>query len=291
MRVFVTGIRGFLGSRLAERLRARGHDVAGSTSIPHTGHAHLRLAEPVPAGMFGDADIVIHCAHDMARGSLARNVEGHKRLHSEARPRRQIYISSYSARPDAASEYGMAKYQAEQFFLASGEAVVRPGLVIGNGGLFGRTLARIERASFIPLVHGGRYAAPVVALADVCHGLIALVEGAAEPGRAWNLATTQTPSARELVEAVCAATGRRPVLLPVPYWLASASLAIAESLRLTLPVSRESLRGVARSVEGVHTSHLMELIGRETNLEQMIRAALCERQPRRGERRPPGMKC
>src|SRR6185437_10369822 len=125
MRIFITGVSGYLGSSLAQYLTAQGHTISGSS-------------RRTPANP-DRADIVIHAAHDFTRGAMDRNLELTHAAFASAKKcgvKRQIFLSSYSARADAESEYGQTKYRLEQTFLDAGETVLRLGLVIGNGGLF-----------------------------------------------------------------------------------------------------------------------------------------------------------
>ena len=97
-------------------------------------------------------ETVVHLAYDR-KAAIELNVEGVKRVFNaakEAGASRQIFVSSYSARPDALSEYGRLKYLLESFFLECGQTIVRPGLVIGNGGLFGRNMEKILHTPLMP---------------------------------------------------------------------------------------------------------------------------------------------
>ena len=131
-------------------------------------------------------DVVVHLAYDRKAG-IELNVEGVKRVFAAAAAAgvsRQIFVSSYSARPDALSEYGRLKYLLETFFLERGQTIVRPGLVIGNGGLFGRNMEQILHTPLMPLLNAGSDLLPVVAVEDLVTAMTTLLHR--EPG-AYNL--------------------------------------------------------------------------------------------------------
>ncbi len=150
MKVFITGIHGFIASHLSVFLRDQGYQVYGSTSrrseppdrqsIPEKIYYH-KLGEGFEGSMFAGMDVVIHCAHDFQKGALRRNIEGTLALAEAANHQqvsKQIFVSSLSARPDAQTEYGKAKYTIEQDFKKNNGIIVRPGTVLGSGGIFGR---------------------------------------------------------------------------------------------------------------------------------------------------------
>jgi nucleoside-diphosphate-sugar epimerase len=278
MKVFITGIRGFLGSHLARELAARGHTVLGSASVPGQGFPCIRVGEPVDPAVFGDSDTVVHGAHDFTPGSLELNVSGAQLLLTAAHPRRQIYLSSYSARPDAIGEYGVAKYRIENLFLDLHETVVRPGLVIGSGGLFGRTLRYLRRSPVIPLLDGGRDLVPVLAIADYATAMSNLIESGS--GLVYNLFNERLPTMRELVDTVLKLDGRHALRLPIGYRLALAGLVAAERLRIPLPVGSGSLRALKLNQQCVHESNLRLVLDTETSLEEMLKQAMAVKEQR-----------
>jgi nucleoside-diphosphate-sugar epimerase len=124
MRVFITGLNGFVSARLADRLAAAGHKVTGSsrTSSSLPGARVWSLGDPPDESMFKKIDVLIHCAHDFARGAKHRNIDGTLALANAARRAgvgRQIFVSSLSARGDARSDYGRAKYQTERVLVGA----------------------------------------------------------------------------------------------------------------------------------------------------------------------------
>ncbi|HVX65421.1 MAG TPA: NAD(P)-dependent oxidoreductase, partial [Bryobacteraceae bacterium] len=179
MKIFITGAGGFLGSRIGERCAARGHAVASTSRTARGPQVRAwKLGEPFDAAWAAGSDVMIHCAYDRAE-SEARNIEGTETAAAageQAGVPRQIFLSSYSARPDAAEPYGRIKYSLEKWFLERGYTVVRPGLVAGDGGLFARNVRQILRTPVLPLVNGGRDLIPLVSLEDFLAAMSALVD-------------------------------------------------------------------------------------------------------------------
>ncbi len=276
MRIFITGIRGFLGSSLERALLRAGHLVTGSASTPDPSRPELpvfRLGEMPDPKLFGEADVLVHGAHDFTPGAQQRNIESARQLCFAAGPRRQIFVSSFSARPDATGEYGIAKYRIEQFFLEQGHTIVRPGLVVGTGGLFGRQLRFLTASPVIPLLDNGRSPVPVLALADYCQALRVLLESPPPGEHAFNLFNPAMPTMRELVEAVLRSSGHRALLLPVSYRLAWTALSLAERLRLPLPATTAGLEAGRLDRQCIHRSNLPLLVPQPATLQDMLQAA------------------
>lgn len=85
--------------------------------------------------------------------NINSNVKGINKLRIELNKFniRQIYISSHSAREDSYTDYGRSKFLIEQKYLKDDHEIIRPGLVIINGGLFKKYLIKIKKAPFIVL--------------------------------------------------------------------------------------------------------------------------------------------
>lgn len=261
MNLALSGAGGFLGSRLAAHWRARGHEVRG-------------LARGEPAGL-GGVDVLAHLAHDLTPGAARRNLEGTQNLclaAREAEVARQVYVSSYSARPNAFSEYARVKYELEQFFLARGHSIVRPGLVIGPGGLFWRNLRATLRLPVVPLVDGGKDLLPVIGLADFVDAMTVIVED----GRAgaFNLFQREQVSMAALLKTACRLAGRSPLFLGVPGNLAAWVLGALARTGIPIPVNLDNLRALKQNQEVIHSPDLLDFIPRESSLEELLRAAM-----------------
>lgn len=285
-RVFVTGVAGFIGCRLAARLAAAGHEVLGSVrrpadarvARPGVAACHVLRLEDSPApGLFRDIDTLVHLAFDLAPGRGSANLDGTLRLVQAARDsgvRRQLFVSSYSAGPQAVTEYGRTKWAIERRLPRDGMTIVRPGLVVGAGGLFGRLIRVMVRWPVVPLVDGGTAQVPVVAVKDLLEALATLV--AAEGGGEHNVFLPELVSLRRIIDELQRLLRRRRLILNVPSRALVPLLDLAAALKLPLPVRADNVRALAANQDVVCTSTLEALVADPQPLDQMISAALKE---------------
>jgi NADH dehydrogenase len=274
MNLFITGIDGFLGSRMAREFRGRGHVVTGSSPFGGAGIVRWRFGEPLNSSALVGTDVMVHCAYDRDV-SIERNIEGTKTAAGaaqEAGAARQIFISSYSARPDATAAYGKIKYALETWFLNCGHAIVRPGLVIGPGGLFAKNMRRILRTPVIPLVDGGRDLLPLIDVDDFAAAMTVLVESS-RPG-AYNLFDERLIPLRDLVDTINRAAGHRAVRCSLPLGLADFLLRLSKRLGVPIPVDADNLRALKENQQPIHQSNLASLIPTHSPLEASIERAV-----------------
>ena len=255
--VAVSGANGLLGRALCEHLAREGFQVRAlvrdTAAYPwkQPGIERFRLSLPGeldPAALKG-ADVVIHAAYMTRFTNLAEaqrvNEEGTRQLlraSREAGVPRFIFISSTSAHAEAESYYGRSKYGLERELDPARDLALRPGLIIGDSGLFERMRSTIRKLPVVPVFGGGRQVIQTVHIEDLVRGIQAAIERGvtgtltiAEPGGV---------TLRELFLSMAAQLGRRRFILPLPYGPVLLALRLVEKLRLPLPVSSENLLGM-----------------------------------------------
>lgn len=281
MRVFVTGAGGFIGRALARHLHEMGHTVSGSSHDPARLESladflersvELTLDGPVAPETFAHCDAVVHCAHDSTVGAAQRNIDGTRRIFEAAERAGvpfQLLIGSHSARPDAVSEYGRLKYALEQFFMAHGQAIIRPGLVIGDGGLFARNRRAILRASFLPLPGADRTPVFYIALNDLMTCIERILDE--RLSGAFNLFVATPASLRDFVGAIARVHGRRSWILPLPATPLFLGLDLVKRLGIPLPGAIDRLETMRQNMgEAVHVSDLARFVAHPTPLTMAI---------------------
>jgi nucleoside-diphosphate-sugar epimerase len=280
--VLITGVNGFLGSQLAGALARRGWRVRGTVRTAAginvnieglTKKILLELGGPIDAGVFDGVDAVIHGAYDLRPGAMQKNIAGTQAAAEAAAAAgavQQIFIGSYSAHTHAESVYGRSKYILQEYFLARGAAVARPGLVIGAGGLYARIAAALNRP-VVPLPDGGRDRVPVLALADFVAAVAAILERGVA-GR-FNLYNPEPVTLRALVESIRAANGSRTRLAPVPGSLLLAAARAAAAVGVPIPFDAENFLGLKANQKISDPSDLTDFVAAPLSLVEMTAAA------------------
>jgi nucleoside-diphosphate-sugar epimerase len=281
--VLITGVNGFIGSHLAEDLAKRGHRVVGSTSheaglrVATPGVEHkvvLPLGGPWDPGIVRGVEAVIHSAWDVHAGAVRDNIAGTRRLVEAAEAAgaaHQVFISTYSAHRAAVSDYGKSKLEVQEYVLARGHAAVRPGLVIGPGGMFQRLADTLARHRVIPLVDGGRGKAPIIAIADFLQALAVIVERRLTG--LFNLYNPDVVTLKDVMLEIRTAARRHSLLVPVPSGLLLGPVWLLGRLRVHLPITVDNLRGLRANVNVQERSDLPTFVPRPLSLAEMVRAA------------------
>lgn len=284
MKVFVTGINGFLGAQLAQRFAQQGHEVAGSARDPGRLAAPLQgldvtawqLGDAPPAAALRGLDTIVHAAYSPLAQDHERNVHGTlaiARAAADAGTTRQLLLSSFSAVPGATSAYGRMKHELESRFDVPGAAIVRPGLVVGPGGLFAQMVRNVRRMPVLPLPDGGRRPVPIIGHLDLLDCLLRLATEPSPP-RACNLCYAERPPLRTLLRAIAKALGRRRAMPTIPVALLVPPVALLHRFGLRFGVSPESLKAYRTNTEGQHQSDHAAFGLPERGLQEVVSLAV-----------------
>lgn len=241
--VTVFGASGFVGRHVVRALARRGWRVRAAVRHPHLAH-HLQ-----PLGNVGQIHAI---AADLRhRGSVERAVAGADQvvnlvgiLYESGRQRfdaiqslgaRAVaeaardagagltHVSAIGADPASRAAYGRSKAAGEKavFETLAQAVVLRPSIVFGpEDGFFNRFASMARYAPALPLIGGGGTLFQPVYVADVAEAVALSVEGRAQGGRVYELGGPEVLSFRRCLEEMLAVTGRKRLLVPVPWWAA-----------------------------------------------------------------------
>lgn len=283
MNIFITGVNGFIGSHLARYLKEKGNEVYGC-SIEATarenllavlsGYSTLFLNRDFDPGIFKNIDCLIHCAYSYEKKNITTtNIEGAKKLYHAGKDRgvkKQIFLTSYSAKPGSQSEYGFIKYELENFFLQEKQVIIRPGLVLGNGGMFQGMRRLLKTYPVIPLLDGGAYDVPIISVAALCRTIekVIAVTGPAQ----YHIFQEEPVSMKHLLLAMKRQLGARCLLVPVPSFLPRLFLKMLETWRIPFPIKSSSIVALKENRQLSYRSHLKQLGIVDSPLEEILRS-------------------
>lgn len=251
--VTIFGGAGFIGRHLVRRLAARGATLRVATRSPNRAGHLLPMADP---GQI----VLVRFAEE--EGTIAKLVEGasavvnlvgilferragdFERVHGVLPGRigaaaraagvaRLVHVSAIGADPGSPSLYARSKAQGEAALRAAfPEAVIlRPSIVFGpEDNFFNRFAAMARIAPGLPLVGGGTTRFQPVYVGDVAEAVLAGLERPETAGRTYELGGPKVYTFKELLEYVLRVTGRRRLLLPLPFRLARLQARLLELL-------------------------------------------------------------
>lgn len=250
----VFGGSGFIGRYVVQRLaregwtvRVAGRDTEKAAKLRPLGVvgqiapmlANIRDERSVAAAVEG-ADAVINLVGILFQSGKNRfaavQAEGAGRIAraaAAAGAQHMIHISAIGADADSEAEYAQTKAAGEKaVFAAFGAAVVlRPSIVFGpEDDFFNQFAAMARLAPSLPLIGGGKTRFQPVYVDDVAAAVMAAIAQPEARGRVFELGGPRVYSFRALMTHVLDVTGRKKILLPIPFGTASLMGAVGEVL-------------------------------------------------------------
>jgi nucleoside-diphosphate-sugar epimerase len=248
--IVVTGASGFVGGALTAHLARSGFVVralsrAGAgPEIPGVTPLQYELDATPPTAALDGAHAVIHAAftdRDRAQG-VDPNVTGALAVLAAARAAgaKPIFLSSFSAHPDALSSYGRSKLAIERLWNQPGEAIIRLGLVVGNGGVFARMRESARGRSLLPVPGAGK-PVQLIGVDDACRAIEHVVRD--DLAGTFRVATAGPVPMRALYRALAGPDAR---LVPVPLTPLYLAARAARRVGIALPFTTDNVAGLMR---------------------------------------------
>lgn len=238
--VTIFGGSGFVGRHVVRAIAERGYRIRVAVRRPDLAYrlqplGRVSQIQPVQANIRNpasieaavrDAAVVVNLVGILYERGRQR-FEAVHRDGAEAVARaakdhgaRLIHVSAIGADAKSSALYAQTKAAAEKAVQAHApDAVIfRPSVVFGpDDDFFNKFGAMARIAPVLPLVGGGRTKFQPVFAGDVGEAVARAVAGEAKAG-VYELGGPEVLSFRELMDFVLATTGRRRLLLPIPFW-------------------------------------------------------------------------
>ena len=142
-----------------------------------------------------------------------------------------VHVSALGADAESDSEYAVTKAEGEEAVReAFPKAVIlRPSIVFGpEDGFFNKFAALARFMPALPLIGGGRTRFQPVFVGDVARAIVAGLS--LQDGRTYELGGPAVYSFKELLQLILRETGRRRLLVPLPFGLAILNAAFLQIL-------------------------------------------------------------
>jgi NADH dehydrogenase len=242
--VTVFGGSGFLGRHTVRALARAGYRVRVAVRRPNlamhllpagnVGQIELRKTDVHDADAVADALSGADAAVNLVGVLYSRGRQNFEDLHVRAAEtiataaKREgvttlVHLSSIGADADAESHYAASKGEGEARLRAvfPGATILRPSIVFGPEDAFFNTFAWLARLSpVLPLIGGGHTRFQPVFVGDVAAAILKCVREPATRGKTYELGGPGVYSFKDLMAFILKTTGRKRLLLPVPFALA-----------------------------------------------------------------------
>ncbi len=243
--VTVFGGTGFIGRHTVRALAKAGNRIRVAVRHPNKGFflppmgsvgqialvkCNVREADQVAAAVAGAGAVVnltgilqpggeqtFDAVHAEAAQAIAQSA-------AAAGTRTLVQVSAIGADKDAVSRYAASKGDGDERVRDAfpGAAILRPSLVFGPEDTFFNRFAALARMlPALPLIGGGESKFQPVFVGDVAAAIARCAADPALGGKTYELGGPTVYSFKELMEIVLQQTGRRRLLVPVPFALAS----------------------------------------------------------------------
>ena len=266
MRVLIAGAGGFIGGRIAAELQGAGHEVIVCGRDPRPASGFFRMRKPSPAtsqriappiGARASRPWTRLSTPPASSGATAQTASS--RCTSPARPRysrlarasglpKLIQISALGAGEGAGTPFHRTKAEADERCLKlaqehglPGWTVVRPSLVIGQGGQSTALFAALAALPWTPRLGDGTWQVQPIHVADLARAVRLLLEREGSAAPVLDLVGPAPMTTDALTQALRRWLGLAPArAVPLPEWALRASIPLARLLSFDA-LSRDSL--------------------------------------------------
>ncbi|MFZ5833905.1 MAG: complex I NDUFA9 subunit family protein [Pseudomonadota bacterium] len=252
--ITIFGGSGFLGRHVIRKLARRGARVRAAVRQPNlagylkpmgdTGQiepvqANIRYESSIRQAMRG-ADKVINLVgilHESGPQKFTRvQAEGAGAIARAAAAegvRKLVHVSAIGADAASPSLYARSKAAGEaavrQHFPAA--TIIRPSVVFGPEDDFFNRFAMLARLlPALPLIGGGHTRMQPVYVGDVASAIIHALDDTTTDGKIYELGGPHIYTMKQIMEMVLQQTGRRRLLLPLPFFAARIQAALLQLL-------------------------------------------------------------
>ena len=279
--VAITGATGFLGSVLVDYFLDKDWKVVSLARTPNAkSHKNLSsrtydLGQPVKASLLSDVDYLIHAAYVKASDNaeaLDVNIEGAKNLVDalqKSQVKQSIFISSMSSHEEAISIYGKQKLTIEKAFSAlKTSTIVRPGLIVGNGGIVKEMGDIMKSKHVVPVVDGGNQPLQIINVYDLATALYNILEKSLY-GR-FVVATSEVYKYKDFYKALAKHLDTKVLYIPVPYIALMSVFKVVALLPIKLGVGEDNLKGLKKLISMESASDLKKIGLKPLNLSEAL---------------------
>lgn len=242
--ITIFGGSGFLGRHTVRALAKKGWRIKVATRHPNRAFFLRPLGQVGQIGFIkcdvSDADQVAHAlsgshaAVNLAgilvpRGQSFQDVHANgpgliAKAAAHLGVKSFVHVSAIGADAQSHSRYAETKHEGETRVRAAFPAatILRPSLLFGPEDKFFNRFAELARfLPALPLIGGGRTRFQPVFVGDVAAAIVTALDDVHAHGKTYELGGPTIYTFKQLMEIILGETGRRRILMPIPFGLAT----------------------------------------------------------------------
>lgn len=281
--IAITGANGFLGSELVRHFQSAGLTVIALVRNSHrfTSTAEIRyveydLTKPILPSLLKDVDYLVHTAYVKQNAkqpdALQINTSAARQLVDAARKnnlKKMVFMSTMSAHTGAESVYGKQKLAIEKLFQGKDSAVIRAGLIVGNGGIVKQMFDFMRSKHMVPLIGGGVQPLQIVAVYDLARVIDTILSG--NHAGLFTIATPTVYRYKDFYTSLARRFSIRVLFIPLPFWLLLGVIRVIGLLHVPLAVSADNILGLKHLQSADTSSDLKKLNITLDSLEKALK--------------------
>jgi NADH dehydrogenase len=266
----ITGVTGFIGKHIAAYFVARDWHVIGIVrNVPLKHEKNILyfnhdLVSTECISLPDDIDVFIHAGfikQEDGIDAFELNKKGAENLLDSLSKKNvgsKIFLSSLSADANAASVYGRQKAAIEDLFLKANGTIIRAGLVLGDGGLFGAMRKYLKTNNKIPLFGDGNQPLQTVFIDDLVLAIDKIISK--KLFGKFVVACDEVVAYREFYKELAKSLGVKPRFIRMPYWFAALGIKMAQRFGKKIPIAKDNLLGL-QQMKKLHSVEDLKKIG------------------------------
>jgi uncharacterized protein YbjT (DUF2867 family) len=241
--VTVFGGTGFVGRHAVRALARAGWRIKVAARRPNRGFflrplgqvgqidfVKCNIADPdaVARAVVGADAVVNLCGILFERGQSFDDVQAEGAANvavaaTAAGVKALVHVSAIGADTESNAQYAVTKAEGEAGVREgfADATILRPSIIFGpEDGFFNKFAALARFFPALPLIGGGKTLFQPVFVGDIASAIVTALDSEAARGRTYELGGPGIYSFRQLMEIVLRETGRKRLLLPLPFALA-----------------------------------------------------------------------
>ena len=180
MNIIIFGASGFIGNFLISNLLKKNNNVIGCSrnrvfkKSKKFRFYKWKLGQIITKKLLLNIDCAIHLTHDFNTiDGKSKTINGTIKIVkflNKAGVQHQIIFSSYSAHKNSDTNYGKTKFIIEKKLKSfKNVLIIRPGLVLGNGGLCKKIKEILNNFSIFIIPFSKKFKVPVISIHKICY--------------------------------------------------------------------------------------------------------------------------